>query len=261
MISAGQEQLWFLTLVLTIPRILGAFIAMPFLGQTVIPGLARNAVVMLIAAYAAPINFDQIATAPNSMTSIGMIIIKEFAIGFMLGFLVSIPFWSLSSAGFLIDTQRGSMSGQMFSNILADQTSALGDFFAKLAVTLLFTTGGFLLIIKLILLSYISWPIVSFYPQLEIADAGIFLEQFSLIFYTAALIAGPIVATMFIVEIGAALIARYVPQLNIFLLMMPIKSGIALLLIIFYMTYLSRYMRESFLKFADIFHLLDDIFK
>lgn len=257
----GQEQLWFLTLILTIPRILGTFIALPFLGQSVLPGMVRNGLIIIIAAFATPINIEQTTLVPSDLLSFGMLIIKEFAIGFMIGFLISIPFWALSSAGFLIDTQRGSMSGQMFSQFLADQTSALGDLFVKLAVTLLFTTGGFLIIIQLLLSTYLTWPIASFYPSMEIKDAGVFLEQFSLIFYMGALIAGPIVATMFIVEIGAALIARYVPQLNIFLLMMPIKSGIALLLLIYYMTYLSRYMRESFIKFADVFQLLEGIFR
>jgi len=257
----GQEQLWFLTLILTIPRILGTFIALPFLGQTVLPGMVRNGLVITIAAFASPINIDQVALVPVDLLSLGMLVIKEFAIGFMIGFMLSIPFWSLSSAGFLIDTQRGSMSGQMFSQFLADQTSDLGNFFVKLAVTLLFTTGGFLIIVKLLLSTYLTWPIASFYPKMEMADAGVFLEQFALIFYTGALLAGPIVATMFIVEVGAALIARYVPQLNIFLLMMPIKSGIALLLLIYYMTYLSRYMRESFMKFSDSFQILEGIFK
>jgi type III secretion protein T len=66
---------------------------------------------------------------------------------------------------------------------------------------------------------------------------------------------------MFIVELGAAIITRYVPQLNVFILMMPIKAGIAALLMVYYVTYISRYLMDSFLKFGDSFQVLESVFK
>ncbi len=259
---SAQEQLWFFALILTIPRVLGAFIAMPFMGSAVLPGLVRNGIVIVIAAFATPITRDYIAEVPMDSLQIAFIIIKEMAIGFMMGYLFSIPFWAVSTAGFWVDLQSGKMSAQMFSNVLADTTSPLGDLLTKLGVTLLFTTGGFLIIVEILLNSYQIWPVHTFLPTMDLEnDAGVFLSQFSLIFSIAVLIAGPIIATMFIVELGAAIITRYVPQLNVFILMMPIKAGIAALLMIYYVTYISRYLRESFLKYGDSFQLLEGIFK
>ena len=257
----GLEQMWFLSLIMTVPRILGAFLAMPFLGNTVLPGLVRNGLVIVISAFASPITLDSMQSMPLDSLQIGFLIIKEMAIGFMMGYLISIPFWAVSSSGFFIDLQSGKMSAQMFSNILADQTSPLGDLLSKFAVVLLFTTGGFLIIVEILLKSYQVWPVGSFYPHLSMHGAGIFLNQFSLLFYMAVLIAGPIIATMFIVELGAAIITRYVPQLNIFILMMPIKAGISALLLVYYITYISGYLRNAFLHFGDSFELLETLFK
>ena len=258
---SGEEQLWFLTLILTIPRILGTFLAMPYLGSTVLPGLVRNGVVIIIAAFATPITHNYVAQVPIDSLNIAFIIIKETAIGFMIGYLISIPFWAISTAGFWVDLQSGKMSAQQFSNVLGDTTSPLGNLLAKLAVTLLFTTGGFLIIIELLLKSYQLWPVDTFLPSMDIEDAGVFLSQFSLIFTVGVMIAGPIVATMFIVEIGAAIITRYVPSLNIFILLMPIKAGIAALLLVYYITYISRYLRDSYLNYGDTLSVLDGIFK
>ena len=256
-----QEQLWFLSLLLTIPRILGTFLAIPFLGSTVLPGLVRNGIVIIIAAVATPITRDYIANVPLDSLQIGFIIVKEMAIGFMLGYLISIPYWAVSTAGFFVDLQSGKMSAQMFSNVLADTTSPLGDLLTKLAVTLLFTTGGFLILIELLLETYKTWPVHTFFPALELDDASVFLKQFASIFSIGVLIAGPIIATLFLVELGAAIITRYVPQLNVFILMMPIKAGIAALLMVYYVTYISRYLRDEFLRYGDVFQLLEGIFK
>lgn len=257
----GQEQLWLFALILTVPRILGAFIAMPFLGSAVLPGLVRNGIVIVISAFAAPITMNHILEVPLDSLTIAFIIVKEMAIGFMIGYVISVPFWAVATSGFIIDLQSGKMSATMFSNILSDTTSPLGDLLTKLAVTLLFVTGGFLIIIDLLLNSYKVWPALSFFPSMEMTDAVFFLNQFSTMFQIAVLIAMPISATMFISEMGAAIIARYVPSLNIFMLLMPIKAGIAALLMVFYVTYISQYLRQSFLEFNDSFQMLEGLFK
>ncbi len=261
MTIAGYEQMWFLSLILTVPRILGAFLAMPFLGRTILPGLVRNGLVVVIAAFASPITLASVEAVPLDALQVGFLLLKEMLIGFMMGYLISIPFWAVGSAGFFIDLQSGKMSAQMFSNILSDQTSPLGDFLSKFAVVLLFTTGGFLIIVEVLLKSYQVWPVHSFFPHLNIEGAGVFLHQFALLFYTAVLIAGPIIATMFIVELGSSIITRYVPQLNIFILLMPIKAGIAAFLLVYYIQYISAYLRASFLRFGDSFQLLEEAFK
>ncbi len=256
----GQEQIWFLALLLTIPRILGAFIAMPFLGSSTLPGLVRNSIIIILSAFAVPITMHNIADVPLDSLTIAFIIIKEMSIGFMMGYLISLPFWAVATSGFIIDLQSGKMSAVMFSSVLTDQTSPLGDFLTRLSVTLLFSTGGFLIIIDILLKSYQVWPVHSFFPNLDIQDATVILDQFTAMFYMAALIAFPISATMFLAEMGSAIIARYVPTLNIFILLMPIKAAIAALLMVYYIRYIARYLMDSFLKFNDSFKLLEGLF-
>lgn len=257
----GEEQLWFVAMLLTVPRILGAFLAMPFLGVTILPGLARNALVIMVSAFTVPATLGYIDQIPLEMGTIAVLMVKEMALGFIFGYMVSIPFWAVSSAGFIIDLQRGVLSAQMFSNVLADQSSPLGDLFVKLSVVLLFTTGGFLILLEVLISSYQVWPVHSFMPNFSMNAVDVVLKQFALLFYMAAVIAGPIIATMFIVELGSAIVSRYVPQLNIFLLLMPIKSGIAIFLLVFYIQFIAQYMLDIFLKFGDILGLLDGVLK
>ncbi len=260
MAIVGQEQLWFLALLLTIPRILGAFLVMPFLGSAALPGLVRNGIIIILSAFAVPITLHDIADVPLDSLTVAFIIVKEMAIGFMMGYLISLPFWAVATSGFIIDLQSGKMSAIMFSSALSDQTSPLGDFLTRFSVTLLFSTGGFLIIIDILLKSYQVWPVHSFFPNLDIQDAAVILDQFTAMFYMAALIAFPISATMFLAEMGSAIIARYVPTLNIFILLMPIKAGIAALMMVFYIRFIGSYLTDAFLKFNDSFKLLNGLF-
>ena len=94
-------------------------------------------------------------------------------------------------------------------------------------------------------------------PHFNMDSVSVVLQQFDLIMYTMVLLAGPVIIIMFIVEIGGAIIGKDIPELNIFLLLMPIKSGIALLLLILYIAFIGKYFKESFLTFGETFKVLD----
>jgi type III secretion protein T len=234
---------------------------MPFLSSNSLPGLVRNGIVMALSIVAVPMTLEQVKDLPMEAFPIVVIVIKEVILGFMLGFMFSIPFWAVSAAGYFIDMQRGTMSAEQFSAVITDQTSPLGNLLALMSVTLLFASGGFLLLYEVLLLSYQSWPIDRYFPKFHMDSAVVVLRQLDLLMYTAALIAGPIVAVMYLIEIGAALVARQVPQLNVFLLTMPIKSGVGMLMLIYYVTFLANFMREKFLHFGDSFQILERILK
>ncbi|MCK5896739.1 MAG: type III secretion system export apparatus subunit SctT [Cocleimonas sp.] len=257
----AEGSQWMLAWILTIPRILGAFIVMPFLNSSVLPGLVRNGIVMTLSMVAVPMTLEQVRDLPIEALPIIVILIKEVMLGFMMGFMFSIPFWAISAAGYFIDIQRGTMSAEQFAAIITDQTSPLGNILALMAVTLLFASGGFLLLYEVLLLSYQTWPIDSYFPKFHKDSAIVILHQLDLLMYTAALIAGPIVAVMYLIEIGAALVARQVPQLNVFLLTMPIKSGVGMLMLIYYTTFIAHFLREQFLHFGDSFKVLERILK
>ena len=257
----SQGQITLFAWLLTIPRILGVFLIMPFLSATLLPGLVRNGIIMILSIVALPMTLEQVKVLPSETLPIILIIIKEIILGFIMGFMFSIPFWAVSAAGYFIDVQRGTMSAEQFVAVIADRTTPLGNLLTLMTVTLLFASGGFLLLYEVLLLSYQTWPINSFFPKLEMDSAVIILRQLDLLMYSAALLAGPIVAIMYLIEIAAALIGRQVPQLNVFLLTMPIKSGIGMLMLVYYVTYIAEFMRNKFLYFGETFQVLERILK
>ena len=61
---------------------------------------------------------------------------------------------------------------------------------------------------------------------------------------------------MFLAEVGLALVSRFAPQLQVFFLAMPIKSALALLVLILYMKVLFGYAWESVAGVNDILPFL-----
>lgn len=256
-----QGYQWFLTLTLTVPRFLALFLMLPFFGRSFIPTTARNGIAISFSILALPIVFNQVRGVPFDGFQYLLLIFKEAILGSIMGYLVSIVFWAISTSGSIIDMQRGAMSAQMFNPIIASQTSPLGVFFTQIAATLFLSTGGFLLLLSAIYESYINWPVTSFFPNLKLESVSLFLGQFDNILHIAILIAAPTMILMFLIDLGVGLIGRFVPSINVFLLAMPLKSMLAFLVISLYMSTILYFLSNHFASFSYLQIMLENAFK
>lgn len=251
---------WLLALTLTVPRFLVLFIMLPFFGTSFIPSSARNGLAISLSLIALPVVFYQIKDIPfNGIEFLGMIF-KEAILGAMMGYLVSIVFWAVSTAGNLIDSQRGAMAAQMFNPLVSGQTSPLGLFFTQTAVTLFLTTGGFLALLSVLYQTYVSWPVTTYFPDLEIESVVLFIGQFDKLLYLAMRIAAPAMILMFLTDLGLGLVGRFVPSINVFLLAMPLKSVFAFLVLAVYMSTILYLLSQHFSSYGHLQIMLENAF-
>lgn len=254
-------QYWLIAWGLTIPRVIVAFATIPAFSDAIIPARLRNGIVMILALFLLPLTYEQTHSLQLDILTIVTIIAKEALLGFLLGYAMSIPFWAIKAAGFLIDMQRGAMAAMFFSQTTSNMVSPLGNLLANLMTTLLFASGGFLLLLETVYLSFQTWSIPEFFPTIDINVVSFFLQQVDLLIYTALLVAGPFIAIAVLTDIGAGLIGRYLPQLNIFLLAMPIKSGVAFFMLALYVMFIAHYMQASFVTLPNQLPILDGLLK
>ncbi len=215
-------------------RTAGLFLITPFLGRGVLTGLARNGVVL---ALSLPILPHLLATrppglSPNDLIPILVIAAKELLVGVLLGLPLASIAWGLEAAGFMIDNQRGSTMASSLNPVTGNQSSPIGILLAQLYTTWLFVTGGFLAILDLLYRSHVVWPAWSFTPVLSPAFPGQMLHLLDAVMRYTVLLAGPALIAMFLSEFGLALISRFAPQLQVFFLAMPLKSGVGLLILL-----------------------------
>ncbi len=241
-------QSWLIAWALTAPRILITFALLPILTDSMIPANLRNGIILIFSLFVLPLTHEQFLLLDTSLINLIGIVIKEGVLGLLIGFILSTPFWAIKATGFLIDMQRGVMSALFFSHMTENMVSPIGNFFNLLLTVLLLMTGSFMTLLKTVFLSYQTWPINQMLPTMSLKVADYMLQQFDELIYTTLLLAGPIIIMMFLIDVGLGLVGRILPQLNIFMLAMPVKSAVAFLMLIYYVTFIATYMKDNFFK-------------
>jgi type III secretion protein T len=139
------------------------------------------------------------------------------------------------------------------------ETTPMGSLFTQMTILLFFTSGGFFLFLSGMYESFRVWPINTFWPRFDPEFAHFFLTRLDDMMGLAFLLVSPILITLFLSELGLGLINRFAPQLNVFFLAMPIKSGVGLLILILYLQFLLSYIQNIFVQQFDIFALLREV--
>jgi type III secretion protein T len=173
----------------------------------------------------------------GSAFDMGLLLMKEILIGYLLAMLAGMMFWGIQCAGFFIDNQRGAGMASQADPLSGEETSPTGSFLFQGAVYVFFSTGAFLTFLGLVYASYEFWPVWEFMPAAFIrkpALALFFAEQVSELVLDMMLLSGPIVVACLLTDISLGIINRFASQLNVYVLAMPVKSGLASFLLIFY---------------------------
>ena len=225
----------------TQPRILAMTTFIPIFNRQLMPGMLRYAILAAIGLILVPMILPRMAEYRLDTWGILGIITKEIAVGFMLGFIIAIPFWGFEAMGFIIDNQRGASVAATLNPLTGNDSSPLGIMFGQAFMVYFFVTGGFLIMLKVLYDSFVLWDIFTWMPTLSIDLVPLIIRQFSNIMEIAVLLGAPAIIAMFLSEVGLALVSRFAPQLQVFFLAMPIKCAVAILVLLIYMPTLADY--------------------
>lgn len=250
-----------IALLLTLPRIYAFMATSQLLAPTAVPRLARTAVILSLAAIAMPINYGNAESFDRTIPSYALFFAKEYAIGFVLGYVVGWIFWAVQSAGALIDNQRGAAIAASIDPLQGEETSPLGILFSQAFLTYVYITGAILPIISLLYQSFALWPATRGIPLLSEQFPVLALAVADQAMRVVVTVGGPIVAIMFISEFALAMVSRFAPQVQVFVLAMPIKSALAIFLLIFYFSRLLPYSTDQLSHFKPYMDRFYDVMR
>ncbi len=244
---------WFYIYTMTMVRMAAVFNTLPMLNKQITgSAMVRNGIVGCFAIFLFPmVAAQEPETSPDMMMLLALIV-KEVAIGMFIGFIANIPFWAIEAAGFFIDNQRGASMASSMNAMSGSESSPMGIMFAQTFTTVYLISGTFLILLGSIFHSYQAWPLFEFYPEFNPSATLFFLGQFDLIITLAVWLAAPIIICMFITEWGIALISRSAPQLNVFILAMPIKSAVAVAILVLYVSTIMTLGKQTAGEFPGV---------
>ncbi|MEC4720719.1 type III secretion system export apparatus subunit SctT [Noviherbaspirillum sp. CPCC 100848] len=261
--GAYQDAMSFImALFYTMPRILAMFAVIPIFGRQQMPNLLRMAIASGLGVIVAPTLLAgmQAGMAPQGLALVGLVV-KECFIGLVLGYLIAIPFWGFEAIGFIIDNQRGASIAATINPLTGHDSSPLGILFNQAFIVFFLIAGGFGLMLDILYNSYAQWSVFLWWPKIDQSVVPLLLAQLDGLVNMAVLLAAPAIIAMFLAEIGLALVSRFAPQLQVFFLAMPIKSGLAFLVLMLYTATLFEYGGEYLRGMKNVLPIATEWFR
>ncbi|MGH8808096.1 MAG: type III secretion system export apparatus subunit SctT [Noviherbaspirillum sp.] len=249
-------QTLLVTLALVTPRAVACLTVIPGFSFRTLTGIARSGVALAIALPAALPTYHFVNEAQPGFAIVLMLVLKETAIGALLGVLISMPFWIVQSIGSILDTQRAPIQ-IMANNASVDQdASATGALLLQAVVLVMIQAGLFLALARIIIESYGTWPAFSLLPPFEPGHFDVVLKRFGEFFWYLAVYGGPVLIPLIMVDFGFAMIGVFASNLQVSFASSPVKSLLGLVILLVYWPTFSHYVAGDFARLLDLAAML-----
>lgn len=216
----GLGNAWIATVLLVSARIAALFLMTPVLHAMPLPTSVRVLLAVgLSVALAFP--FAGGAGALPAADAMAQAFLGELALGATLGLGILMAFSGFAVAGRLLDVQVGFGIGQVFDPVTRTQIPVLTSVFTLFGVLLFFLVDGHHALLRGVSLSLERFPVGRPWPLQ--ASAGPVLQQAAGLFALGFALAAPVVMCLLLVEFALGVVARNLPQVNMFVLGIPVK--------------------------------------
>ncbi len=196
----------------------------PFFSVKGTPAMVKIGLSVLLSALVLP-GLGHV-TMPEDLLYYAFLVIKEVLIGLVLGYVSLLTFNAVRMAGELIDIQMGFSMATVFDPQNQSRITLTGQFLYLYQILLFMAVDGHHSLLMAIAYSYTLLPVMD--ASLKITLVAAVFKLFIQIFSLGIRIAIPFMVVFLICDISLGIIARTVPQLNVFVLSFPVKIGIGL---------------------------------
>jgi flagellar biosynthesis protein FliR len=196
---------------------------LPAIGDANVPSRVRLILALAIALALAPtVAGAYPQTAPSTALTLGILIAKEITVGLLIGAITRIIISAVSIAGFLIASQTGLSYAQTIDpSSQGQQGVVVGNFLSLLGTVLIFATNLHHLAIGAIAGSYHLIPPGTELPTGDMAELAIRITSGS--FALGFQLAAPFLVFGFAVNAAFGVLARMMPQLQVFFVAAPVN--------------------------------------
>lgn len=185
-----------------------------------------------------------------------LLIIKEVMVGLAIGFVSSMLFTAVQFAGLLVDTEMGFGFVEMANPFTDEPVTVLGQLQVIIFTILFLLFNGHYFLILAIQKSFELVPLMGVNFSGDKMTAHI-VTMISNIFILGLKFSAPVYVTLFLTELALGVIARTVPQMNIFFVGMPLKIIVGISATILALPMLSVLFKKTVeILIQDIWRLL-----
>ncbi|TDQ39662.1 flagellar biosynthetic protein FliR [Aureibacillus halotolerans] len=163
-------------------------------------------------------------------------LLQEIFVGLALGLIAYIIMSAFQIAGAFIDFQMGFAVANVIDPQTGAQTPLVGQYLYTFSLLFLLSVDAHHMLLNGIFYSYQLLPLGL--DGLSIADGNAVhtvIVAFTKMFLIALQMAIPVVGCLFLVDVALGIVARSVPQLNVFVVGLPLKILVSFIMLIIVM--------------------------
>jgi len=202
--------------------------------------------------------FVQASTAfamPTNVPELFLILMKEFSIGYIIGFCANLIFVATEMAANMFSMQMGLSVSQALNPVSGTTSPVLTQVFTLLIAMTFLALDAHQWLFAAVYQSFDSMPAgYSFIFDGALVEKIIYLS--GQLFIISLGIAMPIFSVLLIKDILLGFVSKLMPQMNIFMVAMPLKIYIGLLICMIFLQPIAEYVKIVLEKFlTGIMHL------
>ena len=177
---------------------------------------------VLLAIIVSPlVNVTVPAVLLGSWTYLFIMAGREFLIGASIGFISSLPLYAMQTSGFFDSTLMGFNMMNIFDPLSASQISVLAQLKYLIAIWFYLHWNGHMLLVQALTESVKLVPVgIGMWDSMKEMP---WLDWLGNIFVLALKLSLPIFGAVLLADVGLGFVARTVPQMNVFVLGIPLK--------------------------------------
>ncbi|WP_041701674.1 flagellar biosynthetic protein FliR [Gottschalkia acidurici] len=216
------------TLILLIVRVTGLFIISPIFSRINIPETYKIGFSVLLSF----ILLNTVEGPSTPLTDLLLIIacIKELITGFIIGFIAYLFFSVFFIIGQIIDIQIGFGMVSVLDPQSNVQIPITGNFYQIIATLIFLVVNGHHLLIEALVSSYDYIPMGKFVFSSDMVRQIVFI--LGKLFILGFKISSPILVVIILADVLLGILAKTMPQMNVFIVGMPLKIMVGIFLII-----------------------------
>lgn len=215
---------------LVVMRISGAIGFNPIFSRSNYPSQAKGALILCLSLLIY-LQAGSLVYEPASLLEFGVMLVKELAVGAVLGFVVELAFLIVRFATALIDNSMGLSMAQVYDPLTQSQVTVTTNVYNAFLILLFFATDGHVWLIRLFYQSAQIIPFGAVNIRLELYEQIIQMFLDSIVM--GLQLAFPIIALELVTEAAIGILMRIIPQINVFVINFQLKIMVGLLMLVY----------------------------
>ncbi len=244
-----------LLFLLMLIRMTGMLISAPFFSQMGVPVQLQVGMSLAFTFVLFPLYSANAHLPATDLWTFTWVAAQEFIIGLLIGFLAGLVFAAVQLAGSHVTQQMGLGIANAVDPVSQEQSTVVGQLYFIVAILLFLSLNIHHNLIIAVAKSFDVIPLASAALNPAMLAAR-FTEMGGNVFTLSVMLVMPIIGIMLVQEVAMAFVSKIMPQMNIFMVALPLKIGVGLLLIYATLPFTSSALGNTFQELTKVMMII-----